>query len=252
MPTPHRTFFYFFENYKNDIFREWWQKEDGKKQPKKQAEKIMLWLLIVLPVLSLVLFVILADFCSHNYWLVFVSFAPMIVEIILSNIMVAHVEKRNKEALDEEAEQYYKQRIKPLYDCLHEQDYDNQLSLSWIIQSCQEIIVQGCSLEKMLKRLGRYYVVCILPILSFCAVTILTRVSVAEQCVIELMGIGLLIAIFALSQLISPEIIEFASKRIRVAREIKESAEYLLAQGDLEIAEKPRAVLERESSSSMA
>lgn len=249
MPIPHRTFSYLFEDYKNNIFREWWQKEKGEKRILNPKETLMFVLLIAFPVLSLVLYGVVWVVCPQNIWAVCVAYIPILAEVILIIRMAGYVEKRDKETLDEKAQQYYEQRIKPLYDCLHEQDYDNRLSLAWIIQCCQEIIDQGCGFEKILKRFGRYYVVCILPILAFCAVTILKTVSAVEQCMIALMGVGLLLAIFALSQMISPDIIEFASKRLRIAKEIKENAEYLLAQGDLEITDKPRAALEREAAS---
>lgn len=58
-----------------------------------------------------------------------------------------------------------------------------------------------------------------------------------------------MLMVFAFGQMISPELMEFASKRLRIAKELKEGAEYLLAQGDLEITEKPRAVLKREAAS---
>lgn len=239
MSTPHRTFFYLFEDYKNNIFRDWWQKEERRKL--RWTEIIMLVLLIVFPISSLVIYgVAVLNFPEHAVF----AYVPMLAEVVLIMAVAAYANWRNFGTLDEEAEFYYERRIKRLYDSLHEQDYDNQLALAWIIQKCQEIIDQGSGFENMLKRFGRYYIVCILPILSFCAAAILKMIPVIDQCVIGIIGVGLLISIFALSQMIGPEIFEFASKRIRIAKELKEGAEYLLIQGDLKITEKPRAVLD--------
>lgn len=245
MPAPHRTFSYLFEDYKQNIFREWWQK--GERRQLRWPEIIMFALLIILPVSSLVVYFVALFKFPERAW---IAYLPMIAEVVLTIIIAIYADHKNRGTMDEEAEQHYEIRIKPLYDSLHEQDYDNQLSLAWIVQECQAIIDQGSGFENVLKRFGRYYVVCILPILSFCAAAILKEMSAVEQCVLGIMGIGLLISLFALSQMIGPEIFEFTSKRIRIAKRLKEGAEYLLMQGDLEITEKPRAALKREASTS--
>lgn len=251
MPAPHRTFSYLFEDYKNQFFHEWWQKGTGKKRMLTTQESILFVLLIALPIVSVILFAVISAISPNNVLAALIAYVPMIAEIVLTVYTANYVEKQNKESLDKDSQQYYEEKIVPLYMRLRQQDYDNRLSLAWIIQGCQEIIDQGCGLEKILKSFGRYYVVCILPILSFCAVAMLEKISLREQCVTAILGVFLLLTIFAFGQMISPEIMEFASKRLRVAKELKEGAEYLLAQGDLEITEKPRAILKREAMSTI-
>lgn len=244
MPNPHRTFFYLFEDYKNNIFREWWQKGEGRKL--KWYEIVMLALFTVCGVATLVLYCVTCICFPKDIW---IPFIPAVLTVILAVIIAIYTDRRNRKTLDEEAEQYYERKVKRLYDRLHEQDYDNRLSLDWIIQKCQEIIDRGSGLENALKSFGRYFVVCILPILSFCASAILNKLSVAEQCAVGATGVLVLLSIFALSRMINPEFLGLGSKRIRIAKELKASAEYLLVQGDLEITDKPRVALKREAAS---
>lgn len=218
----HLPFPYIQSYYRREIFP-----QKAMRRPAWQE-----WAALIAALASLVLFIIFSGYFTNNVNLggMAVILASFILMLVLFWNLARVTQKYRIKKLDEEASGYLEQKVNPLRDFLKAHDYYDQHHLRWMIDACTREIEKGSTFEAGIKRIGTFGGNYIWPIITFCIGILAKDLEFFTLLTLALTAIITLFVIYLLVLCYLPLLSNIVDKEYRSLTEMRESAEYLLAE----------------------